>query len=380
MSLINQESWMMFAAHNGDDTANTAMRNAINSAFNAIGYETFREIVDRSWIIRPHPVYPDRQALVPSAPVGLQYQFAIRKRVGDNASTVIGGFSLFVPSGFVASSTGDRVAHPFLAVSGGAIGSALNKIFGTSVADEIFRVRGDLQIGYGTEVQSSRKITPGKMSFFEYRITQSEIRVWMDDALVLQKNVAVNNSTICFATVNWTASGPGTSLGDLVGRWAIADWYNLKEDAVTPNVRLGPTTRVIGTRAATDNFVQFVRPPTYASNAAVVRAPFNPDSGDVLKTDTVGTRDIYDGYTDAGTATAVVVHAMTVRAIAQNIDTVAHTIKPIIVSNGTEQGTASLLGGSAGMHTTVSTIDPNTGAAWTPAAAAIAKFGVKLES
>ena len=389
MSVISTESWMAFLAHNGDDALsapNTAMRAAITKALQTAAYEVYRDNTNAAWIVRPHPVVPGRQALVFSAPAGAIAQYGIRKRVGDNVSAIIGGFSLFIPSSFIPDTTGRSSSspYPFMVVLAGAIGSAMNKMVANGevvITDEIFRVRYDLKIGYGSELQSSRAITPGKLAYLEYRVSPTEIRVWLDDILVLQKSVARNNQTIGISTVSWTPSTGGYSpmAGD-TGRWAIADWYNLAEDAVTPNVRLGPATRVIGTRASSDSFAQFQRPPAFASNAAVVAQGLNVDTTNFLKTDTVGAQDVYNGVEDEATAGSALVHAVNLKVIAQNIEAAPHTMIPQLVSNGVAQGTPVALPGTLGLINTVSTVDPNTGAAWTPAAAAASKFGMKLNS
>ena len=382
MSVIHTESWMAFGPHNGDDSANTTLREAYRKAYIAAGYEYFQEVAGFGWVIRPHPVTPERQALVFSAATANNRQYVVRKRVGNNTAPIIGGFSLFVPSEFVPTGLNvAEAAYGFLGVTTGATTSILNKMVaaGTLYADEVFRVRYDLQIAYGSEVQSARRITPGKMAYLEYRITQTEIRVWLDDVLVLQKSVARNNSTINIATVAW-APGAGSGMSGIPGRWAIADWYNLVEDAVTPNVRLGPATRVIGVRAESDSFAQFMRPSGFASNAAVAALPLNPDSANYLKTDTIGVQDIYSGTEDSATATAAIVHAMSVKVIGQNIEAAVHTMSPLLVSNGVAQGAPIALPAAVGPVVSFSAVDPNTGVAWTGADAAVSQFGMKLES
>ena len=382
MSILSMESWMAFASHNGDDAANNAMRAALVKAFLTAGYEYHQDQATAGWIVRPHPVNAARRALVFSASAGGNFQYVLRSRVSDNSGVVIGGFSLFVPNNFVVNAA-QFAAYPFLVVFAAAPGSALNKMNtngNTTLTDEVFRIRYDLQVGYGTEVQSSRKVTPGKMVYLEYRVSQTEVRVWLDDVLVLQKSIARNNSTIAFGTMSWLPGGSSSGMFGDTGRWAISDWYNLKEDEIAPNARLGPSTRVIGTLPAADNFAQFARPSGFASNAAVVAQPLNPDAAAFLKTDTVGAQDVYVGTPDSDTSTAAMVHAMSVKVIAQNVEATPHTMKPMIVSNGQAQGAAQAMPQTLGPLVSYSTIDPNTGAAWTPAAAAETMFGMKLET
>jgi hypothetical protein len=244
----------------------------------------------------------------------------------------------------------------------------------------VFRVRWDLQIAYGGEVQSSKRVVPGKQCYIEYRITPTEIRIWMDDTLVLQKNASFSVETIGFGMMSWGGDSASSNVSGPGGQWSISNWYNLAENADTPNVRLGATTRVIGVKPASDSSAQFARPSAYASNAQVAALPFNPDAQDFLKTDTVGVKDIYNGVDDIATASAGLVHAVSVKVLAKNIDTVPHAIKPIVVSGGVESGVAVPMADTLKTISSISTIDPSTGIAWTPAAAATAKFGMKIES
>lgn len=382
MSLISTESWVAFAQHIGDDSAAVAnpARTAIAKAYRVAGYSYETTAVSAGWLVRKHPVSPERSALVWSASTSNAGTSAIRKKVSNNTGVVIGGFSIFIPGSFVPD-TAAAPEYPFLGVNATADGATMLSLGSPALAaGEIFRVRYDLGIGYGIEVQSAKKITPGKLSYLEYRLTQSEIRVWLDDVLVIQKSVALDNSNITFVSNAWSPAGRGSSMSEATGQWAISDWYNLKEDADSPNVRLGPTTRVVGVRADSDDFVQFARPSGFASNADVVAQGLNPDALNYLKTDTVGVQDIYNPPSDSATATAAIIHGMSVKVVAQNVESLEHTMSPLLVSNGTAQGEAVTLSATLGPITTLSTVDPNTGEAWTPAAAAIAKFGVKLET
>lgn len=384
MSLISMESWMAFPRFIGDDTNNAttnAARLAMAKSMAAAGYEYQQANNTVAWLTRPHPLFPDRAAIVYSAASNNNsLQSAFRKKLGNGTGVIIGGFSLFVPGSFKPDATGNAV-YPFLTIAAQADGATMINIYANAQLGigEIFRVRYDLSIAYGpSDVQSSKRITPGKLAYIEYRLTANEIRVWLDDTLVLQKSVAVNHSNIMFSALNWTGSTSPMSGAD--GQWAISDWYNLKEDAVTPNSRLGPSTRVIGTKPESDNFVQFARPTAYASNASVAALPLNPDAPDYLKTDTVGVQDIYNPVLSDALAGASIVHAMGVKTFAQNVESAPHTLAPMLVSNGTAQGAALPLPSTVGVLAMYSVTDPNTGAPWTPSAATAAKFGVKLET
>lgn len=387
MSLLDMESWMLYQRYTGSDdsasASNNAMRAAIATALRATGMEIYQSSVDFGWVVRQHPVYPDRNGIAFSASAANNGgNSIIRKRVAVGKSgTLLGGFSIFVPSSFLA----DPVTNPqygYLNVFYGTAASNISKLVGGPqlCPDELFRVRYDLKIGYGTEVQSSKTITPGKQSYLEYRLTGTEFRVWLDDTLVLQKTISHSIETIAMGSLAWGGTAGYSPNAGPAARWAIADWYNLLEDAVEPNVRLGPSTRVVGVRPASDVAVQFARPSGYVSNAAVVALPFDPSASLFLKTDTVGAKDTYNAADDTATATASLVHGQMVKVLGQNVDSAAHTLTPLIVSGDAEAGTPVAMPSSVGMMSYISTVDPATGQKWTPGAAAIAKIGMKIQS
>jgi len=389
MTLLSTESWMSYPLWTGDDSsaANNA-RALANNTLVALGFDTYMQQGPTiGWLFRPHPVYPERAALVFSAPGASISQYIVRKRVAvGRTGTLIGGFSLFVPSAFIKNPGTGIAAYPFLMIFASPVGAGLVNMENTDGLRpyEIFRVRYDLAIGRGTTAQSSKAIVPGKMSYIEYRITGSEVRVWLDDTLVYQEAISgLSIECISFGTVAWdggNGGSSGSSMSLAAGRWAIADWYNLLEDSVEPNTRLGPSTRVIGVLPNQDDTAQFVRPSGYTSNAAVAKLPYSTSSSDYLKTDTVGNKDIYVGAEDAATAGASLVHAVNVKVIGQNAETAAHTITPLIVSGNVEGGSPQTLPASFKVMSSITTLDPATGQKWTPAAAAASKFGVKLTS
>lgn len=387
MSVIHTESWGAFPQFVGDDTSNAvtnAARLAMTKSMPAAGYSYQQASNLIAWLVRPHPVFAERSAIVFSASnINQNGQSAFRKKVGDGTGVIVGGFSLFVPLSFKPD-TGTNARFPMLTVAASNDAASLVNVFanGNLGTNEIFRVRYDLSIGYGpSELQNSKKIVPGKMAYIEYRLTQSEVRIWLDDVLVLQKSIAVNNSNISFSTINWGGTSGFSGLGLADGQWAISDWYNLKEDTVAPNVRLGPATRVIGVKAASDSFTQFARPSSYPSNAAVTAQPLNPDTTDFLKTDLIGAQDIYNQAASDTVSTAAFVYAQSTKIYAQNTDSLSqHTMSPLIISSGVTVGTSQVLPSNVGLLTSIASVDPATGEAWEPAAAAAAKFGMKLES
>lgn len=390
MSIRHMESFAAYPRYVGDDSgtaANATQRAAAKRAFDLTGYETyFQNGPTSGWVVRQHPVFPDRNAMVFSAPAAENQQYIIRWKPGVGVAagaTLVGGFSLFVPSAFLSDQVTAGAGYPFLYVLSYPESSAINSgIPGgpDAAANELFRIRYDLRIGRGADVLNASRVPQGKLCYIEYRITAVDTRVYLDDVLVYQAARAPSIETVAIGTVTWVPSGGYNSMFNESGRWAIGDVYNLVEDAVAPNVRLGPTTRVIATKAESDSSVQFSRPAGFTSNASVAALPFDPDSNNTLKTDTIGAKDIYTPALDSPTSTAALVHAVAVKVIAQNFDSAAHTLAPIISSDGVEAGNAQPMTSALKRHATYSSLDPSTGLPWTPGAAAIAKFGMKLVS
>lgn len=384
MSVTYMESWMALPRMAGDDAdnaTNNAARDLSMRALMAYGYEYYRQAANGGWVIRQHPVFPERNALVFSAPGAQNAQYHVRRPLGQAGQTIIGGFSLFIPGTFI-SDQGSSGSYPFMTVSVAAASAPIANMTGNDslAAGEMFRIGYNLRVQYGSESQSTRRITPGKLAYLEYQITPTEFRVWLDDVLVLQKNVTLTPETIDIATVSWIPSGGYSGMWLADGRWAIADVYTLVVDDVVPSTRLGPSTRVIGTVPESDVAVQFARPSGYASNAAVVAQPFDPNSSNFLKTDTPGAKDLYVGAADNETATASLVHAVGVKIVAQNMESAPHVMQPIVSAGGNDQGTSYTLNSNLVKYAHISHVDPSTGQAWTPSGATTARFGMKLVS
>lgn len=386
MSLINTESFMQFLRYNGDDGAGAnAVRIALKNALIAAGYSIYIPAAGtQGWVVRADPIYPDRNALVASSPSQYNEQSVIRVPLANTGATVIGGFSLFVPSTFVP--TVPTPEYNMLSVVTNARAAGISPITSPNLATgEIFRISWDLSVRYGAEApQSSKRIKPGRMAFIEYRITPTEFRVWVDDTLVLQKTIVASVETIALGFVSWNPYAGSSSMFGLDGRWAISNWYNLIEDAQTPNVRLGPTTRVIGTLPGTDIDVHFKRPEGYASNAAVAALPIDPESNIVLTATAAGTQDIYTGTAGGDVGSSDLVHAISVKLLAKNVDSVDHAIRPLMLAGNVEVTPPAqdpILTPSQTINARhTSTVNPATGEAWTPAAAAAVRFGMRMTS
>jgi hypothetical protein len=345
MSLLFTESFIAFAKWAGDDaytTANTTMRNGYMNALKRAGYYALIAAQDLNYhsgslIIRADPVYPDRAALVYSSGnttnnnQGAAHNFGagIRKPLITQGKPVIGGFSLYVPPEFVPS-TYNVSTVPTLYVVGGL---ASDNTISAAATNTLFIINSDLSVSNFSQVRQSTKVlVPGRLAYIEYRFTDNEVKVWIDDVLVLQSAVSIPTESIGFIYYQNNPAAPATFMQGAAGRWAISNWYNLTEDAQAPNVRLGPTTRVIGVRPNTDVSTNFVRPVDAPSNAAVAGQDLVDAPTWTLQSSTAGDKDVYATTTDTATSSGALIHAVATKVLVSNLESNPHTVRPLIVS------------------------------------------------
>lgn len=352
MTLMHTESFMGFGRMTVDDAftpENTAIRKAVADNLRAGGYEVVIGSYGSTsgangFIVRPDPVAPERAALTfspsPNTTAGTTLNAAVRKVLPAQARAVIGGFSLYIPQEFVPATTGDVAlllvnASPADAADSlwsGAGGSA-----GTNTALQIFNIGRDMSVRMGSLVQSARRLTPGRLHFLEFRIADSDVRVWLDDVLVLQHSSPLVAEAISFSFATTSVAAQQFMYG-AAGRWAISNFYVLAEDERAPNVRLGPTTRVIGVRPSSDVDVDFQRPAGFTSNAEIAAQNIVAQPGLTLQTTSVGDQDVYAAANDISTPNAKLVHAVATKVMASNLEAVLHRARALIRSaSGVEQ-------------------------------------------
>ena len=322
MSLIWTESFAGFQRHVGAN--NDAVTVALLSALGAAGYQTYRVGSIAFLSVVDDPVTPSRAGLRFNSQGSLgSFNAGIAYELPATMAPVIFGFSLFIPGDFIPSGT-----QPSLIV-GLHYKGATDWAATPGTADrEAFRVRSDLGICIGSATpQSVMKPALGRVSFFEVRLDGPNVSVWMNDALVHQ-STAIGQAEMI--SLGFTSAIP------IPNNWVIGNLYILSQDDVVPNVRLGPSTRVIGRRPATDVQADFMRPVAFASNAAVAAQDIAAVPDNTLQSTTVGTTDIYDAEIDAETAAAGIIHAVAVKTVAANLEAMPHSLKPFVVSETTE--------------------------------------------
>lgn len=347
MSLIHTESFIAFDPATSDDAytpENTTMRNNVAAALRRAGYvvniqNQSSAVTATGFVMRTDPVAPDRVNLVLSS-AATQSQAgvvmaAIRKVFWSQAEAIIGGFSLYIPAEFVKSTA--ATTTPILRMAASHLADPDWSVMPTGTTPnvntkEVFRISPDLLVRWLADApMSSKGVIPGRVNYVEYRISDGEVRVWIDDVLVMQKAVALNSEAIALIFENSVVTG-GTIMAGLPGRWAIGNWYNLIEDARAPNVRLGPTTRVIGVRPDTDIDVDFTPAIPAPKNANVAAQAIVDNPPNSLQSTTVGDLDVYATTKDTSTAGGAMVHAVAVKVLAANLESNAHTLRPIVRS------------------------------------------------
>lgn len=348
MSVLHTESFIAFQpVVSSDDSNTTAVNNqrlAVAANIRRGGYDVYYATAAGSmgFAVRPDPVSPERNALFLSSDGSSNC--AIRARLPlVNNEAIVGGFSLFIPNEYVKSSTSATASCMrvnFSGFSDTTWGSDTHDTVGNNQR-EVFRVSQDLAIRWRTDAPQSQKVlVPGRLHYIEYRVSPTDVRVWVDDVLVLQKQVSVNAECVSIH-FDYQAAVSGSSVMRLgPGRWSVGNWYNLVEDAVAPNVRLGPTTRIIGVRPNTDVSTMFQRPSGYASNAAVVASDLVDAPAATLQSTSVGDQDVYASTTDTASASGKLIHAVNMKVLASNLESNPHTLRPLLrSSNGTESQT-----------------------------------------
>jgi hypothetical protein len=352
MSTLHTESFIAYQPVNSSDdtftTGNTTARNAVAANLRRGGHAVTigtqaAATSAQGWAVRPDPVNPDRNALFFSSGgfSANTMAAAIRKTLPlVGAEAIVGGFSLYIPNEYVkATSSSTNPCLRVIACSSADASWDVSSSGNTHTGREAFRITQDFQVRWGTDAaQSQKTVGTGRTYFIEYRISTNDVRVWIDDTLVMQKTgLGLNVECIAIAFEQWSATAPNVQLTGAAGRWSVGNWYNVVEDANAPNARLGPSTRVIGVRPNTDVDVHFTRPGGYASNAAVAALDLVDSPPASLQSSTVGDQDIYSSTTDTTTASGTLIHSVGVKVLASNLEANPHSIRAVLrASTGAE--------------------------------------------
>lgn len=237
---------------------------------------------------------------------------------------------------------------------------------------------GTISDGSGT---GSPLVTPllkkGKWTHFEILAEQDidRLRVYLDGVLCLDISWT-GSLTSATAGLGITVLRQSPITGPDVNKFS--NLYMLGVDAIHPGI-VGPTARVLEIVPPNDKAVQFTRPSSYASNAAVLAQMFNATTSDYLTSGDPAT-DLYGGI-DAVAANAAKVYGATMRVSAMSMAEGNHTISGAVRSGSTDLVSPKQLPLTLGvMKSFVMDVskNPETNAVWTPAEIAAAGIGFRL--
>lgn len=323
MSLILTESFGIFKRFTGTDTQAVvaAQQLQFRDMFARAGY-TFTYVSGiAGWVVRDDPLNPAGAALVftphptQSAATLANFSFSLPAQ----PDPLIIGFSLYIPPEYVP-----------LTVPGVMLFTVYCK--GSSLV--LFSIRQDLTIARSTgtaDQQSPRKLVVGRLNYVELRMTPTMYQVWVDDALMYEMQLLTPKDNLSITMQR--AAGAPEGL-----RWAIGNMYVLSQDNIAPNQRLGPTTRLISSAPDSDVSVEFVRPLVSPTNASVVAQPLDETQPTLtLQAEGVGARDEYAFASNPAIAGAALVHAVSTKVVAANLESAAHALRPF-VSDGDVDG------------------------------------------
>jgi hypothetical protein len=209
------------------------------------------------------------------------------------------------------------------------------------------------------------------------------IKYWIDDTYLGAGPWSPSFSDLANGFELWNIMY--NSLTTDAGSATLSDIYCLDmSDGVTPNTRLGGSTRVLGEAPDTDVSVQFTPPAGFDSNHDVIDDPIASAAAPVnfLTGDGIGTKDIYRNANSVIGQLAGSVYAVTVRARYANASGSSHELAMVTKDATTETdnslGTVAPGSGSR-MSSVVLNRDPS-GNAWTLSSAAALQYGFKIKS
>lgn len=237
-----------------------------------------------------------------------------------------------------------------------------------------------------TSVEIAYPIELGSSYYFEIEVDTGAnlFRIWVDDLLLV--DTTFDLATLTAAKEQWDKGFAFffySAYPSAVADFKIRDVYALKVDGISPSVRLGPTTQVIGELPEADAEVEFIPPVGYAGNYEVAALPVKAFPGAYLAADTVGQFDRYSVPSSSLQGAAAQVHAVGVKAQIANYAAATHTMSAIIKSGGvtSEESLPPMVAGQAfRSNSAYFGVNPDTGAPWTPSEASASEFGIKVTS
>jgi hypothetical protein len=293
------------------------------------------------------------------------------------------GYEKFVIGGmFMATTTMTTAANVYLCIGDQTLWTSSTASFPLSNIFVQLAVPNDGSNGtVMTGAGGSQLVTPllkkDKWTHFEIFLEQDadRVRVYLDGTLVLD------------ATWTGTFAGTSSGLGLVALRNAssngtdmnkFSNLYVLGVDSIHTGP-VGPAARVLEIAPPSDFAVEFTRPSSFASNAAVLAQMYNADTSNYLTAGLPAT-DLYGGI-NAVAANAAQVFGAAVKVRAMSMADGTHTISAAAKSGSTDwvgAKTYTLTIGALKPFVMDVSRNPATNAAWTPSQIAAAGIGFRL--
>ena len=236
---------------------------------------------------------------------------------------------------------------------------------------------GQVKTNAGAVTLTTPLVKKAKWTHFELLLEQDvdRVRLYLDGTLVYDATWTGTfaSTTGGFSIVflrNTATTGPDTH--------KVSNLYCLGVDAVHTGP-VGPSARVLEIVPPNDQAVQFTRPASYASNAAVLAQMYNATNADYLTAGDPST-DLYGGV-DAVAANAAQVFGAVMKVNAMSMAEGTHTIAAATKSGATTSISTKTypltLGALKPIEMDISK-NPATNAAWTPSEITAAGIGFRL--
>ena len=236
---------------------------------------------------------------------------------------------------------------------------------------------GQVKTNTGSVTLTTPLVKKGKWTHFELLLEQDvdRVRLYLDGTLVYDASW-----TGTFASAS---GGFGVTFLRNVSTTAndthkLSNLYCLGVDSVHTGP-VGPSARVLEVAPPSDYAVQFSRPASYASNAAVLAQMYNATSSDYVTAGDPAT-DLYGGI-DAVAANAAQVYGAVMKVNAMSMADGTHTIASAARSGSTDVVSAKTFPLTLGVLKPIEmdiSKNPATNSLWTPAEITAAGIGFRL--
>lgn len=232
-------------------------------------------------------------------------------------------------------------------------------------------------MGSSTRSPALPQIKKGKTTHVEILIEQDvdRARIYLDGVLALDYTYT---GTFAAAAGGFSIISRQTVAQNNVYNVKVSDMYCFGVDATTPGP-FGPSARVLEVAPQSDVAVEMTRPPSYASNSAVLQQNYTAASSDFLTAGDPAT-DVYGGL-DAVAINAATVYGAVFKVYAMSLAEGTHTIAvaaKVGTTNWVSSTTYPLTLGTLKPFVMDVSKNPVTNAAWKPSEIAAAAIGFRL--